>query len=184
MNVLCFGDSNTYGYDPRSLLGGRYPKESRWVDILAQKAGWEIINQGENGRCIPDEPCSFPMNTDLVILMLGTNDLIKTGSSPGKAAWKMERFLSRPVLSGHQIMLIAPPPVVIYDEWAEELCGPDKIIDDFAVLAAHYQALAKQRGFRFADAGKWQVELAFDGVHFTEQGHRTFAEKLYEELTR
>lgn len=84
MNVLCFGDSNTYGYDPRSLLGGRYPKESRWVDILAQKTGWEIINQGENGRCIPDAPCSFPMHTDLVILMLGTNDLNKNRGLTGQ----------------------------------------------------------------------------------------------------
>ena len=33
MNVICFGDSNTYGYDPRSYLGGRYAADSRWVDI-------------------------------------------------------------------------------------------------------------------------------------------------------
>ena len=32
MNVICFGDSNTYGYDPRSYLGGRYDPDSRWVD--------------------------------------------------------------------------------------------------------------------------------------------------------
>ena len=37
MNVICFGDSNTYGYDPRSWLGGRYDPDSRWVDILAPK---------------------------------------------------------------------------------------------------------------------------------------------------
>ena len=42
MNVICFGDSNTYGYDPRSYLGGRYDTDSRWVDILAgQSATWE-----------------------------------------------------------------------------------------------------------------------------------------------
>ncbi len=39
-NVLCFGDSNTYGYDPRSYFGGRYDADSRWVDILAAKTGW------------------------------------------------------------------------------------------------------------------------------------------------
>ena len=37
MKVVCFGDSNTYGYDPRSWLGGRYPAESRWVDLLGPK---------------------------------------------------------------------------------------------------------------------------------------------------
>ena len=37
MRMLCYGDSNTYGYDPRGFVGDRYQKESRWVDILAQK---------------------------------------------------------------------------------------------------------------------------------------------------
>lgn len=40
MKVICFGDSNTYGYDPRPLDGGRYDASCRWVDILeAQTAG-------------------------------------------------------------------------------------------------------------------------------------------------
>ena len=49
MKVLCYGDSNTYGYDPRGFFGDCYPKESRWVDILAQKLKWEIQNEGQNG---------------------------------------------------------------------------------------------------------------------------------------
>lgn len=44
MRILCYGDSNTYGYDPRGFFGDRYPKESRWVDILAQRTGWQIQN--------------------------------------------------------------------------------------------------------------------------------------------
>ena len=39
MKVICFGDSNTYGYDPRSWIGGRYEPDSRWVDILAAETG-------------------------------------------------------------------------------------------------------------------------------------------------
>ena len=50
MNIICFGDSNTYGYDPRSYLGGRYNPDSRWVDILAEKTGWTVCNMGQNGR--------------------------------------------------------------------------------------------------------------------------------------
>ena len=50
--MLCFGDSNTYGYDPRSYLGSRYPTEERWTGILKGR-GWEILNCGENGREIP-----------------------------------------------------------------------------------------------------------------------------------
>ena len=50
MNVICFGDSNTYGYDPRSWLGGRYDAGSRWVYILTSETGWTIRNMGVNGR--------------------------------------------------------------------------------------------------------------------------------------
>ena len=42
MRMLCYGDSNTYGYDPRGFFGDRYPAECRWVDILAQKLKWKI----------------------------------------------------------------------------------------------------------------------------------------------
>lgn len=50
MKDICFGDSNTYGYDPRSWLGGRYDADICWVNILAAKTGWTIRNMGENGR--------------------------------------------------------------------------------------------------------------------------------------
>ena len=53
MRLLCFGDSNTYGYDPRSYGGDRYPPESRWTDLLAESTGWEVVNLGQNGREIP-----------------------------------------------------------------------------------------------------------------------------------
>ena len=56
MKILCFGDSNTYGYDPRSFWGERYPSEDRWVNILAGKLNCEAINAGENGREIPHNP--------------------------------------------------------------------------------------------------------------------------------
>lgn len=54
MNVICFGDSNTYGYDPRGYFGGRYDAGSRWVDILAAETGWTVCNMGEMvGRSRP-----------------------------------------------------------------------------------------------------------------------------------
>ena len=77
MNVICSGDSNTYGYDPRGYFGGRYDADSRWVDILAEKTGWTICNMGQNGREIPSSPPPFPADTDLLFVMLGTNDLLQ-----------------------------------------------------------------------------------------------------------
>ncbi len=49
---MCFRDSNTYGYDPRSYLGGRYPKSVRWTGRL-EADDWEVFNLGENGHPIP-----------------------------------------------------------------------------------------------------------------------------------
>ena len=51
--IICYGDSNTYGYDPQSLTGGRYPENICWTGILQEKSGWLIKNHGVNGRCIP-----------------------------------------------------------------------------------------------------------------------------------
>lgn len=93
MNVICFGDSNTYGYDPRSYFGGRYDADSRWVDILAAETGWPISNMGQNGREIPSSAPSFPADTNLLIVMLGTNNLLQ-GRSPEQAAERLDRFLS------------------------------------------------------------------------------------------
>lgn len=176
MNIICFGDSNTYGYDPRSYLGGRYDPDSRWVDILVAKTGWAICNMGQNGREIPSMSPNFPSDTDLLIIMVGTNDLLQ-GRSPKQAAEKLNRFLSGISLDRNKILLIAPPPVQL-GAWVPN----QQLIDDSRTFAQLCQTLAEHLGIRFADAGKWDIPLAYDGVHFTEQGHKTFAAELLEEL--
>ena len=176
MNVICFGDSNTYGYDPRGYFGGRYDADSRWVDILATATGWTISNMGQNGREIPSATPAFPADTDLLIIMLGTNDLLQ-GQSPEQAAERLARFLSSVSMDRKKILLIAPPPVAL-GAWVPS----QHLIDDSHAFAQLCQALAEQIGIRFADAGKWDIPLAYDGVHFTEQGHRAFAAGLLEEL--
>ena len=110
MNVICFGDSNTYGYDPRSWLGGRYDTDSRWVDILASETGWTVRNMGVNGREIPRTVPDLPSDTNLLIVMLGSNDLLQ-GRGPEEAAGKLERFISNLPLPRDRILLIAPPPM-------------------------------------------------------------------------
>lgn len=176
MNVICFGDSNTYGYDPRSYLGGRYDPDSRWVDILAAETGWTVRNIGQNGREIPATAPDFPADTDLLIVMLGTNDLLQR-CSPTQAAERLNRFLSGISLNRSKILLIAPPPMTL-GAWVPN----PQLIDDSHTFAQLCQTLAEQLGIRFVDAGKWDILLAYDGVHFTEQGHRAFAAGLLEEL--
>lgn len=176
MNVICYGDSNTYGYDPCSWLGGRYDADSRWVDILAAKTGWTIRNLGANGREIPGTAPDFPPDTDLLIVMLGTNDLLQ-GHSPEEAAGKLERFLSGLSLPRVKVLLIAPPPMR-RGEWVPD----QRLVDDSHAFARCCRDLAGRLGIRFADAGDWDISLAYDGVHFTEQGHRAFATGLLEVL--
>ncbi len=176
MKVICFGDSNTYGYDPRGYFGGRYDADSRWVDILAAETGWTVCNMGENGREIPPAAPAFPSDTDLLIIMLGTNDLLQ-GCSQEQAAERLEHFRSALSMNQSKILLIAPPPMTL-GAWAPN----QQLIDDSRTFARLCQTLAERLGIRFADAGKWGVSQAYDGVHFTEQGHRAFAAGLLEEL--
>ena len=176
IKVICFGDSNTYGYDPRGYFGGRYDADSRWVDILAEETGWTVCNMGQNGREIPAVAPTFPADIDLLIVMLGINDLLQ-GRSPEQTAEKLERFLAAIPLDRSKILLIAPPPVTL-GAWVPS----PQLIDESRTFARLCQTLAEQMGILFADAGRWDIPLAYDGVHFTEQGHKAFATKLLEEL--
>lgn len=176
MKIVCVGDSNTYGFDPREYGGGRYRPESRWVDLVAAKTGWEVCNRGENGQSVPRRRISLPEGTDLVIVMLGTNDLLQGENADGVAE-SMEHFLQSLTIPAERILLVAPPPLV-HGAWVSD---PTQIRESQA-LAARYQALAQALGTHFADADRWSISLAYDGVHFTEQGHRTFAARLLESL--
>ena len=178
MRILCFGDSNTYGYDPRSYFGDRYPAQDRWVDILAQQTGYDIRNEGQNGREIPRR--AYELNPfrlalsqhqplDLLIILLGSNDLLQ-GAAPIETAARMENFLNQIPLDRDQVLLIAPPPMK-RGAWVMD----DRLITASTELAHQYRTLAQKTGIRFADAGCWGIDLTFDGVHFSETGHKAFA---------
>lgn len=185
MRMLCYGDSNTYGYDPRGFFGDRYPKESRWVDILARQTGWEIRNEGQNGREIPSRPFQYQRvgellaqsPPDVFAIMLGTNDLLRSYSAVETCS-RMEAFLRYLQPKCGQLLLIAPPPMK-RGAWVTE----ENLIAESVKLAEAYQVLSQKLGIAFVNAGQWNVELTFDGVHFTEAGHRAFAEGLYTYLT-
>lgn len=177
--ILCYGDSNTYGYDPRSCLGGRYPASVRWTALL-EAAGWDVVCDGENGRSIPRLDWEIDgavralrrSRAEAAVILLGSNDLL-CGAPAETCGERMERFLSAlkdgaaPEL---RLLLVAPPPM----ESGTWTGGPG-IREESRRLAACFGALAKRLGADFADAGQWNVETAYDGVHFSEAGHRAFA---------
>lgn len=131
---------------------------------------------GVNGREIPRTTPNIPPDTDLLIVMLGSNDLLQ-GRSPEETTGNLERFLSGLSLPRDKILLIAPPPMC-RGEWVPT----QQLIDDSRTFAQCCRALAGRLGIRFADAGNWDISMAYDGVHFTEQGQRAFAAGLLEVL--
>ena len=185
--IVCIGDSNTWGYDPRGFGGGRYPAAVRWTARLDSLPGWDIHNLGENGREIPHSEFALrlfgqQLDTlapfDGICLMLGSNDLL-CGASPVAAAARMENLLDRLAAYGAPLLLIAPPRFCPGTWVADE-----QLIHASARLAGLYRMLAQEKATAFADAGEWDIPLAFDGVHFTGEGHVKFAEQAQEAFTQ
>ena len=189
--LLCYGDSNTYGYDPRSYLGGRYPESVRWTALL-RGYGWDVINRGENGRCIPRGDGEIKaavqslccVESDILTVMLGSNDLLQPSSpSARKCAERMERFLAALLHAdgwekSREILLTAPPPMAL-GAWVQN----EKTTAVSRRLAECYEDTARLLNIGFADAGSWGIDLAYDGVHFSQMGHLAFAKGINKALS-
>lgn len=181
--ILCYGDSNTYGYDPRSYLGGRYPETVRWTALL-KKQGWSVMDEGQNGRSIPRHTQEIEAlarmlrqrGPDIATVMLGSNDLLQDPNiSAAECSERMERFL-KALLEQNlpcRLLLIAPPPMVP-GAWV----GSQKMMETSQCLGTHYKMAAEKLGVDFVDTKDWNVDLSYDGVHFSECGHLIFSSKI------
>lgn len=210
--ILCYGDSNTFGFDGRSVpvdgTEGRYDEHTRWTGILGERlgGGYRVIDEGLCGRTtVFDDPTSYGRSgfdsleisfrthepLDLVILMLGTNDVKEMFCASAMMIAKgMERLVIRlqemiPESLNPQtkILIIAPPAVTksaggcFYYGFSEESVLRAR------ALPKYYAAVAERRHCLFADAGAWISCDPSDGTHFGPEGHRIFAEKT-EQLIR
>jgi lysophospholipase L1-like esterase len=189
--ILCFGDSNTWGYVAGT--GGRYPWEKRWPGVLARELGGDVsvIEEGQNGRTtVWDDPVEGRKNglaylvpcleshapLDLVVLMLGTNDLKQRFSVPPfDIGWSVRSLLEaiRRSASGRDgnppaTLLLAPPPLGRISEFAELFAGGPK---KSRKLAPHYREAAGAFGADFLDAGAVAAVSDVDGVHLDAAGH-------------
>ena len=178
--ILCLGDSNTYGYDPRDPLGRRYPPEARWPEILAGLSGREVVNLGQNGMRIPVgaaaedvlRPLRAQMPAALLVILLGSNDVLSP-AMPGaeEIAARMDAFLRllREAFPAQEILLLSPPRSEVPLAHIQEV---------FRALPARWEALSRKHGLRYADAFSWPLPLAADWVHFSPEAHREFARRL------
>ncbi len=188
--IVCYGDSNTYGYDPCVPGGGRYEKENRWPDLIEKKTGIPVKNCGLCGRKIPRyesqiqcvreqiEVWSLEAEEISVWFMLGTNDFLENERITARdAALRMEKLLEGIAEQTEEkkisLLLISPVPIK-QGAWVEN----QKICEETEKFALYNRKISEKFGTDFADAGEWKIPLACDGVHFTEEGHRIFAENI------
>ncbi len=179
MKVICLGDSNTYGYDPRSFWGE--PIERPWPRILQDEYGIEAVNFGENGREIPHS--AYVMEylikrirkeqpADVLIILLGSNDILNCPiRGAEKVANRLDGFLGmlKERTRDLPVLLLAPPAMPGLEPYIDETCK---------AVPGIYEAAAKKYQMAYADCETWGIETGFDRVHFTEAGHVRFAEML------
>jgi len=197
-NILCFGDSNTWGFSP--LDGARYPRDVRWTGVLQACLGDDhrVIEEGLNGRTtIFDEPGRPHRNgdallpvlleshrpLDLVIIMLGTNDLKARFAQTPKGIAEGARKVCRQVLDSdflpaesRRVLLVSPAHV-------EELTGEDIVEfagarDKSLALAKQYEQVAADLGVHFFDAAGVVKSSMLDGIHWDADQHRVFGKAM------
>ena len=181
MRILCYGDSNTYGYDPRGFVAGRYDRNHRWPDILGALTGHEVFNDSMNGRPIPRREMELKLfgetlkrtRPDMIIIMLGTNDVV-TGASAEETRERMDAFLGQ-IPTDVELVILAPPPIR-NGVWVED----EHIIAEAGMLGELYRPLAIRWGAVFLNCG--DLPLSHDGVHLSEEGHAMLANKLCNKL--
>lgn len=196
VNILCYGDSNTYGYTPD--WKSRFPRPVRWPGALQALLGGDfyVAEDGLIGRttAFPDShrygrsamdflPVAIESHSplDYLVLMLGTNDCkAEKTRSAQEAAAGMERLVRLAVgmLPMYtRLILVCPPPL----RQPVTQRDPDFDAQSIAVsaeLSGEYRMIASAYGCRFLDAGTVTQTSDLDGEHLDEQGHAALAQAL------
>lgn len=206
--VLCYGDSNTFGANPEG--GHRFDEKTRYPKRLAALLGpeYEVIEEGLPGRTTVYEtfvdpfvngrtylyPCLLShMPLDLVILMLGTNDL-STGARVNAyyAAAGVERLvnLTRQVsmeqqMSCPQILIVSPPLIsdTTNNPVIENVFSMQEASRESRSFRTHYSDVAAARHCAFLAAEDY-TQTGSDGVHMTRESHLALAQALCLEVRR
>ncbi|MGL4311344.1 MAG: SGNH/GDSL hydrolase family protein [Paracoccaceae bacterium] len=203
--LLAFGDSNTHGTPPIITRGEvrRFGPETRWPTVAhaALGPGWHLVEEGLPGRTaqFPDPVMGAHMDgreglkmalmshgpIDVLAIMLGTNDVkMRYGASPetirGGIAALLDLATTLDAQARHpamKILLICPPPVLEQGPIRDEFLGGR---EKGLALPPLYQALARDRGLAFLDAGKVIEVSPTDGVHLEADAQRVLGQAVAE----
>lgn len=193
--ILCFGDSNTYGYKPDG--SGRYDETIRWTGRLQEGLGKEyrIIEEGLCGRTTVFEDAlrknrngsqALPMllethsPLDVVIIMLGTNDCKTRYKASAAVIGKGMEQLIRQVkeTAGEQTKLLVVSPILLGKGVGEE--GFDGEFDETSEKTAlqlrkEYEMIAGRHDCGFLAASDYALPSEVDREHLDEEGHKQLA---------
>ena len=204
--ILCYGDSNTYGYIP---TGGRYDENTRWPMRMQRLLGesYAIIEEGFNGRtCVFDDPveggfksgvqylppCLMTHNPlDAVLIMLGTNDTkVRFGMTPmtiGQSMMQLVRTAKQYAVNEagevSHIVIVAPPLILdnLMQTRHAECFGPQAIAVS-AGLPRELRRISKLMRCAFFDASPYAEVSPLDAVHMTAQGHLRLGEAMADKI--
>jgi lysophospholipase L1-like esterase len=205
-SILCYGDSNTWGCIP--LAGpdpaSRFPPATRWPGVLRSELGdgYWIVEAGLNGRTtVWDDPLEPHRNgrklllptllthqpLDLVIIMLGTNDLKRRLNASAAEIAEGAGMLADIVASSGcgpsggapQTLLVCPPSIAEVDQLDDEFEGGE---EKSRQLAGHFAAIAEARSCAFLDAGSVISSSDVDGIHLEEPEHERLGLAVAEQV--
>jgi lysophospholipase L1-like esterase len=202
--IMCFGDSNTWGYSPET--GERFPGTVRWTGVLQKSLGegYRVIEEGLNGRTTVWEdpvegdkcgkrhlmPClESQAPLDLVVLMLGTNDLKQRYSAPPEdialGAGVLVDIINRSAAGRAgkppAVLLLAPPPLAGLTEFAGFFGGGT---DKSRALGRLYRQVAEERGCAFLDTSTVIRSSDLDGIHLEEAEHGALGRAVAREVKK
>ena len=196
--ILCYGDSNTRGYAPGT--GERFPRDVRWTGVLRRELGdgYQVIEEGLDGRTtVWDDPIEGYKNgktylipclesqrpIDLVVMMLGTNELKMRFSLSAYDIAEGVRVLvdivqkseSGPDGGPPKLLLLAPPPVARLTEFEEMFEGAEAKSRRFS---EHYRRIAEEQECEFFDTSQVIVSSDVDGIHFEAGEHQKLGQTV------
>ncbi len=195
--ILCFGDSNTFGFNPKN--GTRFDKNIRWTGVLQNLCteNFQIVENGCNNRTAfsvnPSGknftgnkilPELLNDNFEYVILSVGINDLQNQYDVSEK---DIEIGITnlieivRLTLPDTKIILISPPALtknVLKSPFFSTLFN-EKSIEKSKKLAKIYERIAQKTGSDFIDLNKIATPSTADGLHFEEEEHKKIATEIF-----
>jgi len=204
--LLCFGDSNTWGFHPASITAPhpeRHAPEVRWTGVAARELGaeWRIIEEGQNGRMtVHDDPFNVARNArvylpacleshkplDVVVLMLGTNDLKAWLNLPPSEIAAGAGVLARLVLAsdsgpGHRpprLLLVSPPAIGDLTHLPDLAARLPNGKERSRALPRHYEALSRTLGCAYLNSQEWVTPSPLDGIHLDADAHATLGRAI------